>query len=44
MSVGKKEQRFLCIIEKIVDFVSKPETFIENAEFFQEEDYWILRG
>jgi len=37
--IADEEETHFRIIEKIVDFISKPETFLENAEFFQQDDY-----
>jgi rubrerythrin len=37
--LAEEEQKHFIIIENICDFISKPQYFLENAEFHHMEDY-----
>jgi rubrerythrin len=37
--LADQEQKHFIILENICDFVAKPQTFLENAEFHHLEDY-----
>ncbi len=37
--LANEEQKHFIILENICDFVAKPQTFLENAEFYHLEDY-----
>jgi rubrerythrin len=38
-AIAREEEKHYIIVEKIIDFVSRPEKWIENAEFFHLEEY-----
>jgi rubrerythrin len=37
--LAEEEQKHFIIMENICDFISKPQTFLENAEFHHIDDY-----
>ena len=37
--LADEEQKHFTIVQNICDFVSKPQSFLENAEFHHMEDY-----
>jgi len=39
LRLAKEEKKHCLLLENIVQFVSRPETWLENAEFFHLEDY-----
>ncbi len=39
LAIAKEERRHFRLIEGIIDFVSQPETWLENAEFTHLADY-----
>lgn len=42
--IAKEEEKHYTLISKVIEFISEPATFLENAEFFQNEDYWMLQS
>lgn len=39
MKLAEEEKKHYILIDKIIDFVAEPETWLENAEFVHLEDY-----
>ena len=39
LKLAIEEQKHYVLLDKMVDFVSRPEQWLENAEFFHLEDY-----
>jgi rubrerythrin len=39
LKLADEEKKHFCLIENILDFVSRPETWLENAEFYHLEEY-----
>lgn len=39
LQLAEEENKHLLLVERIGDFVSKPETFLENAEMYHFDDY-----
>ena len=39
LQIAKEEERHYRILENIVDFVARPEQWLENAEWHHAEDY-----
>ncbi len=39
LKIADEEKRHYLILERIIDFVSRPETWLENAEWYHMEDY-----
>ena len=39
LKLAAEEKKHMFLMENIVDFVSRPETWIENAEFNHLDDY-----
>lgn len=39
IKVAEEERKHAHLLENIIDFVTKPDTFLENAEFHHLEDY-----
>lgn len=37
--LAEEEQKHYVLIENIIDFISRPETWLEDAEFYHLEDY-----
>jgi rubrerythrin len=37
--LAEEENKHLLLVERIADFVAKPETFLENAEMYHFDDY-----
>jgi rubrerythrin len=40
--ISEEEAKHFKLIDRLIDFIKEPETFLENSEFFQKEDYWML--
>jgi rubrerythrin len=40
--IAGEEEKHFKLIDKLLGFIREPETFLENAEFFQKDDYWML--
>lgn len=39
LRIAEEEKRHYLILEKIIDFVSRPQTWLENAEWYHLEEY-----
>ncbi|MFA5252189.1 MAG: ferritin family protein, partial [Phycisphaerae bacterium] len=39
LQLASEEKKHCYLLENIVDFVSRPRSWLENAEFFHLEDY-----
>ena len=39
LRLAKEENKHLLLMEKLCDFVARPETFLENAEMYHFDDY-----
>jgi rubrerythrin len=39
LKLADEEERHYFLLENIIDFVSRPETWLENAEFYHLEEY-----
>lgn len=39
LSIAKEEEKHYFLLENIIDFVSRPQTWLENAEFCHLEEY-----
>jgi rubrerythrin len=39
MKIAGEEKRHALVLEKVLDFVSRPEEWLENAEWYHLEDY-----
>jgi len=40
--IAGEEEKHFKLIDRLLGFIKEPETFLENAEFFQKDDYWML--
>ena len=38
--IFKEEQRHAKVLESVIEFVSSPEKWLENAEWYHLEEYW----
>jgi rubrerythrin len=41
--IAAQEQKHYNVIDRLLGFIKEPETFLENAEFFNSEEYWMMR-
>ncbi|MBD3427122.1 MAG: hypothetical protein GF409_07840 [Candidatus Omnitrophica bacterium] len=41
--IADEEQMHYNLIDELLGFIKEPETFLENAEFFNSDDYWMMR-
>jgi rubrerythrin len=41
--IADQEQKHYNVIDRLLGFIKEPETFLENAEFFNSEEYWMMR-
>ncbi len=39
LKLAREEQKHYVLIENIIDFLSKPDTWLENAEFYHLDEY-----
>ncbi len=39
LRIAEEEKKHYLLVENIIDFVSKPDTYLENAEFFHLDEY-----
>ncbi len=40
LRLADEEKKHYFLLENIIEFVSRPETWLENAEFYHLEEYW----